>query len=179
MTKRKSLTKKVRFEVFKRDGFTCAYCGSTPPNVNLEVDHIRPVSKGGGNDIDNLITSCFDCNRGKSNVELTSVPKTVSEKLKESKEREEQYLEFKKHCKKIEARINKEVSQVEDIYNSHYDGWLFSDKFKLSVKRFIKHLGHMEVADAMEKACNRWNLDEQSTLTYFCGICWNKLRGDE
>ena len=67
MAKRKNLSKSVRFEVFKRDSFTCQYCGKSAPDVVLEVDHIIPVSKGGDNDISNLITSCFECNRGKSN----------------------------------------------------------------------------------------------------------------
>ncbi len=61
MNKRKSLSKKIRFEVFKKDSFTCQYCGSTPPSTVLEIDHINPVSLGGDNSIDNLITSCFDC----------------------------------------------------------------------------------------------------------------------
>lgn len=60
-----SIGKSKRFEVFARDGFTCQYCGQRPPDVVLEADHIHPVSKGGSDDIINLITSCFDCNRGK------------------------------------------------------------------------------------------------------------------
>ena len=35
------MSKKMRFDVFKRDGFQCQYCGSTPPSVVLEVDHIH------------------------------------------------------------------------------------------------------------------------------------------
>jgi hypothetical protein len=54
-----------RFDLFKRDGFTCQYCGRRPPEVVLEIDHIEPVSKGGDDDPINLITSCYDCNRGK------------------------------------------------------------------------------------------------------------------
>lgn len=57
-TKRKGLSKRTRFNVFKRDGFTCQYCGAHPPKVVLHVDHITPVVEGGGNDIDNLVTSC-------------------------------------------------------------------------------------------------------------------------
>jgi len=75
MTKQKKcrpvLTKKMRFEVFKRDKFTCQYCGRQAPEIVLEIDHIKPISKGGANDILNLITSCFDCNRGKTNRELS------------------------------------------------------------------------------------------------------------
>lgn len=32
----------LRFEVFKRDNFTCRYCGQAPPTAILEVDHIIP-----------------------------------------------------------------------------------------------------------------------------------------
>ena len=59
---RKAIPKSVRFEVFKRDKFTCQYCGASAPDVILEIDHIRPVSKGGTNDILNLVTACRDCN---------------------------------------------------------------------------------------------------------------------
>jgi len=60
-----SISKSVRFEIFARDAFTCQYCGRRPPEVVLECDHIHPQSKGGGDEIINLITSCYDCNRGK------------------------------------------------------------------------------------------------------------------
>lgn len=65
MTKRKALSKGRRFDIFKRDSFTCQYCGRQPPEVVLEVDHIRPVAEGGTNEELNLITACEDCNRGK------------------------------------------------------------------------------------------------------------------
>ena len=60
-----SVSKSVRFEVFARDAFTCQYCGRRPPDVVLELDHIHPRSKGGGDEIINLLTSCYECNRGK------------------------------------------------------------------------------------------------------------------
>jgi len=55
-----------RFKVMKRDRFTCVYCGAHPPNVELEIDHFYPVSRGGSDHPDNRVTACFECNRGKS-----------------------------------------------------------------------------------------------------------------
>lgn len=55
----------VRVSVLHRDSYKCVFCGRGAPNVELEVDHIVPFSKGGNNDICNLQTLCFDCNRGK------------------------------------------------------------------------------------------------------------------
>lgn len=61
---------KLRFEVFKWDGFRCQYCGRSPNNdvnVVLHLDHIHPKSKGGPDTKDNFITSCLECNIGKGN----------------------------------------------------------------------------------------------------------------
>jgi hypothetical protein len=62
---RRPLPLSVRFAVLKRDRFTCAYCGKSPPAVVVEVDHVVPVALGGTNAIGNLVTSCQDCNSGK------------------------------------------------------------------------------------------------------------------
>lgn len=68
-----ALSVRTRFEVFKRDGFTCRYCGRTTPTVILQVDHVVPVSAGGSDDEMNLVTSCWECNSGKSAVPLNEV----------------------------------------------------------------------------------------------------------
>lgn len=75
MAKRKGLSKGLRFEIFKRDGFTCQYCGQKPPDVVLQVDHITPVALGGGNDVMNLVTSCEACNQGKKAKRLDIAPR--------------------------------------------------------------------------------------------------------
>jgi hypothetical protein len=63
---RKPIGKSKRYDVLKRDNFTCQYCGRSAPEAVLEIDHRNPVSNGGSNNQDNLVTSCYDCNRGKS-----------------------------------------------------------------------------------------------------------------
>lgn len=65
------VTRKVRFAVFLRDKFTCQYCGRQAPEVVIEIDHVLPCSKGGTNDLNNLVTACRDCNRGKSERKIT------------------------------------------------------------------------------------------------------------
>lgn len=63
---------KLRFEIFKRDGFRCAYCGRNPKEdgVKLVIDHIIPKSKGGKLVADNLVSACYDCNSGKRDALL-------------------------------------------------------------------------------------------------------------
>jgi len=65
--KRTPLPPALRYKILKRDRNTCQSCGARAPDVELEVDHKIPVSKGGTDEEDNLITKCVACNRGKSN----------------------------------------------------------------------------------------------------------------
>jgi len=63
---------RLRFEIFKRDNFTCQYCGRNVKDdkVKLHLEHIVPKSNGGESEIDNYTTSCFECNIGKGDVLL-------------------------------------------------------------------------------------------------------------
>jgi len=63
---------RLRFEILKRDNFTCQYCGKNPneDDIKLHIDHIIPKSKGGKDIAENLIVSCEECNLGKSDVLL-------------------------------------------------------------------------------------------------------------
>ena len=92
--KRNKVTKTIRFEVFKRDGFTCQYCGKAPPGAVLEVDHIDPHSKGGDDGIENYTTSCFDCNRGKDDRPLDKIPSAILSKQELAEEKKRQIEEL-------------------------------------------------------------------------------------
>lgn len=70
--RRRSISPRVRFEVFKRDSFRCQYCGRAAPDVVLELEHIEPRSKGGSDEMFNLTTACWECNSGKSDRLLSS-----------------------------------------------------------------------------------------------------------
>src|SRR5438477_354199 len=59
--RRKVLAADVRWKILKRDRYRCVACGKSPatePGVELEVDHIVPVARGGGNEEINLRTLC-------------------------------------------------------------------------------------------------------------------------
>lgn len=177
MQKRIPVSKKVRFEAFKRDAFTCGYCGATPPGVVLELDHIQPVSKGGGNEIDNLITSCFDCNRGKSDQLLSSIPATLIEKTKIEKETELQLKEYKKLKSSIKRRQARDIKKIESVFIGFFPGYHFSVKFKSNIKQqFLPKLDAELLSEHMEKACSKID-DPDEAIKYFCGINWNVIKG--
>ncbi|MBQ2781139.1 MAG: HNH endonuclease [Clostridia bacterium] len=61
------MTPSLRYEILRRDDFSCQLCGSTAKDgVKLHIDHIIPVSKGGHTTPENLRVLCDRCNLGKS-----------------------------------------------------------------------------------------------------------------
>jgi HNH endonuclease len=61
-----AISKRLRYEVLRRDNHTCRYCGASAPDVKLTVDHVVPVVLGGTDEPGNLVTACTACNAGKS-----------------------------------------------------------------------------------------------------------------
>lgn len=168
---------KRRFEVFKRDSFKCSYCGQTPPAVVLQVDHMIAVVDGGKDDINNLVTACFDCNSGKGARRLTSLPATVRENLEAIQEKEEQIREYHKFLSRIERRYNKEIEEIEDEFRQFYPGYGFTDRFKrTSLRRFVELLPKQELIRALQIAAGKMGNDRDSAISYFCGICWKKIK---
>ena len=55
-----------RRNVFKRDRFTCQYCGRQPGSDELTIDHVLPRSRGGSLSWENCVLACIDCNARKA-----------------------------------------------------------------------------------------------------------------
>lgn len=72
---RNPIPQAVRFDVLRRDNFTCRYCGKqSGAGVILHLDHRLAVAKGGTDHPDNLVTACSDCNFGKGVKDASPVP---------------------------------------------------------------------------------------------------------
>lgn len=178
MSKREALSKKTRFDVFKRDLFSCQYCGQTPPTVVLEIDHINPVANGGTNAIDNLITACFDCNRGKAAALLTAIPASVQDKADLLAEKQAQLKAFERLIKSARKAEDKRIDEVEAAFKENFPGFSFSQTFRKSVRIFIQKIPTFTVIDSMHLACYRMQ-DKDRAIKYFCGICWKIIKGGE
>ena len=70
---RQPIGARTRFDVLERDGFRCVYCGATPDEGRLVMDHVVPVIEGGPSTADNLVTACEPCNQGKGRRSLRIV----------------------------------------------------------------------------------------------------------
>ncbi len=120
-----AISKRVRFEVFKQDSFTCQYCGKSAPDAVLHVDHIEPRSKGGTDDLLNLITSCEACNLGKSDKRLSDNSAVARQRaqLEQLQERQEQLamlMEWRRSLLDLDYQAAEEVSEYwHDLTGSY------------------------------------------------------------
>lgn len=181
---RESIPKGTRFEVLKRDKFTCQYCGRSAPDVILEIDHIQPVSKGGDNSIINLITSCRDCNRGKTNKELSddTAVKKQKQQLDDMADRREQIEMMVAWRKELLEMEDIGIDAVNDVFIALTDSGI-NDAGRRDVRKLIKRFGLNEVITAAELSIGRYYDGREWTwekaFSKLGGICYNRQKDRE
>ncbi|BAE85208.1 HNH endonuclease [Desulfitobacterium hafniense] len=155
---RKSISKKIRFEVYKRDKFTCQYCGRKAPDVILNIDHIEPISKNGSNDILNLITSCFDCNNGKRDIPLSQndVLDKQRQQLEELQERREQIEMMFEWKKSLEDLDEYKIDLLADFVESKIPPYTLNETGKADLAKLFKRFELNEIFDAVDKGVKNY-----------------------
>lgn len=168
--KREPIGKKLRFEVFKRDNFTCQYCGKKAPEVVLHCDHIHPVAGGGKKELLNLVTACDACNLGKGDRKLddgTVVARQQAqlEELQERREQLEMILQWR------DGLVNTEDEQVEEVADRlRRWGWIPSASAKNDLRKWIKKYG---LADTLAGADESYGIHIQYENGKVTQSSWN------
>lgn len=174
MSKRESIRKSVRFEVFKRDSFTCQYCGAKAPEAILHVDHINPVSKGGDNEIINLVTACQECNSGKSDRLLSDTAaidkqRAQLEELNSRREQLEMMLSWRDSLTDLKEELVDETAlRIEQFIPGH----TINESGKNHIRRWLKKYSFDEIMDAAEIADEKLPVhpDQEDVDSFFHSI---------
>jgi hypothetical protein len=180
MTRRKAIPKKLRFEVFKRDSFTCQYCGHKSPDVLLVIDHIEPISKGGTNSILNLITSCQACNAGKSDRQLTDTSildkqRRQLEDLQERKEQIEMMFQWQKSLLNLDDQL---TNQLAEFWSELVPGFALNERGIKILKSHKRKFGLEEVMTSMKIAVDQYiEYIEEEPTKQSVEVAWNKVGG--
>lgn len=181
MQKRKSISKKTRFEVFKRDSFTCQYCGSKAPDAILEIDHLNPVKHGGDNDLLNLITSCFVCNRGKSDRKLSdnSVVEKQRIQIEELNLRRQQLEMILDWRNELQKDSNYEINKAGSYWNEKFVNYEINHP-EIYFGKLLKTFGLIEVLDCIDISYRQYFKGNKDTAFYALqmlgGILYNRSK---
>lgn len=186
--KRTSIGKKTRFEVFKRDSFTCQYCGQKAPDVILEVDHISPVSRGGTGDILNLITACWDCNSGKGARELSdnTVIARQREQLEALNERRDQLEMMLKWREGLASIDEQALDALQAAVVAKIPGFSVNESGRKTLRDLMRRFGIEKVLAAVDISAERYlvrgtdgNLNTETVQQFFTkigGVAWLNSR---
>lgn len=189
-----SLGQKFRFDIFKRDKFTCQYCGSRPPDVVLNIEHILPVSGGGTNDPLNLTTACWDCNIGKGSrlVSSETMAPVLLRNAEHAKARQDQLEAYSRllseQSKKIDRIAESLTNMWGELKGEDAQGFYhIHNELNSSLRIFIVRLPAKAIIEAMKIAYSKMPVDwakedgglYDKRFRYFCGVCWGMVRQKE
>ena len=163
-----AVSKRTRFEVLRRDNYTCRYCWSS--ENQLTVDHVTPVALGGTDDPSNLVAACRDCNAGKasSSPDAETVARVSDDAMR-----------WANAMERAAEVLSEKVTARDEYLGAFIDAWpthkYVPDSLMATVGRFFDlGLPVNVMTDAASVAGMARGVYDRPA--YFAGICWKRLR---
>ena len=175
-----AVSKRLRYEILRRDNHTCRYCGAAAPDVPLRVDHVTPVALGGTDEPTNLATSCEPCNSGKSSAspDAHHVANVSDDALRWADA-------MKQAAENLRAQETPKL-EYRDAFLAEWNRWHLGkdeDKkvplpndWKQAMDRFrVAGIPTWMWADIVDIGMANEKVKPENTFRYICGIAWNKV----
>jgi hypothetical protein len=176
-----AVSKRLRYEILRRDNHTCRYCGSSAPDVPLRVDHVTPVALGGSDKPENLATSCEPCNSGKSSATVDSA--VVADVDATALRWADAMQQAAENLRQQETPKD----EYRDTFLAEWNRWGTGEgesrkamelpgDWKPSLERFrVAGLPAWVWADIVDTAMGYDKVLPANKFKYCCGIAWNKV----
>lgn len=176
-----AVSKRLRYEILRRDEYTCRYCGASAPATPLRVDHVVPVALGGSDTPDNLVTSCEPCNSGKSSatVDASVVADVADDALR--------WAEALKRAAQVLAEQDVPKLSYRQTFLTAWKSWQMRQPavrrpldlpadWKGSIDRFrAAGLPEESWNEIVEIAMTSPNVLPLNVFRYCCGIAWRRV----
>jgi hypothetical protein len=173
-----AVSKRLRYEILRRDDNTCRYCGGRAPEVALTVDHVVPTALGGSDDPSNLVAACKDCNAGKtsSSPDAPLVDDVQEKALRWSAamaqavaNRASERQPMIDYCRAFETNW-------DEYCTGGYRDPVWPEGGADSIEKFYKAgLPLDELLRALAISMDRPRVDRYEKFRYMCGIGWSVL----
>lgn len=170
-----AISKRTRYEVLRRDNFTCRYCGASAPDVKLHVDHVTPVALGGTGLPENLVAACVDCNIGKASTSPDG--DTVSDAAQDARAWAEARREAIARVAEVEALIEADFT----TFYLEWTSWdanarYLPDNADSTFRNWINSgLTLDDILHAHNVALSARHISVFKVWRYMCGVLRNRL----
>lgn len=176
-----AVSKRLRYEILRRDQHTCRYCGAAAPDVPLRVDHVVPVALGGTDEPTNLVTACQDCNSGKSSASAdhTLVADVADDALR--------WAAAMQQAATDAAARQGERDRYRSTFQSAWNEWTYEHKgerhtfelpldWKKSLEQFRQAGLPAEVLpEIVETTMTAKSVRSDNLFRYCCGVAWRMI----
>jgi hypothetical protein len=166
-----AISKRMRFEVLRRDNFCCRYCGRAAPDVEITVDHVLAVALGGQDVPENLVAACADCNSGKTST-TTDAPLIAD--VAQDVLRWQRAINIAVQAHREDRR--KELQRLDFLerYWSDFDaGVTRPADWHETIRTFVaRGLSTDDLIRAIDIAMCAKKIPNHRVWAYFCGIAW-------
>lgn len=172
-----ALSKRLRYEILRRDNHACRYCGAAAPDVKITVDHVIPTALGGTNEATNLVAACTDCNAGKAstNPESDLVGDVNDDALR--------WANAMKRASELERTAREGKERVADIFLEAWSKDAFMGRhpalpedWYITLYRFLDlGLDESDLIDAARLSLATVRVHRDGKFSYFCGIVYRTL----
>jgi len=176
-----AITRRLRFEILRRDSHTCRYCGAKAPDAKLTVDHVVPRALGGSDDPSNLVTACDDCNQGKASSapDAPLVADIDADALR--------YHAAIQRAAEIRRNELNQLDAAVTAFDAIWHEWDYTHKdrtvevprptdWRGTIEMFITNgLSLDDLARFIDAAMGKPHLRNSEVFRYFCGCCWREI----
>lgn len=175
-----AISKRVRFEILRRDNHTCQYCGRAAPEVKLTIDHVVPQALGGSDKPENLTAACSECNAGKTSIAPDSplVTKVDADAVR-----------WSRAMTTAAQRMLADRTAMQLRHREFLDAWNnwkthggkgsilpLPTNWQHSIERFlIAGLPMPVLLDCLHKSMSAEKVESDGKFKYMCGIAWKLI----
>lgn len=174
---RRPISKRLRYEVMRRDNFACRYCGAKAPDADLTIDHVQPVALGGSDEPENLVTACTACNAGKSSSapDAPIVAGVSDDALRWAEAMKEAAKTQSASRKRLDRQVKKFDKKWCEFVNPYDEPIKRQGDWRASIRNFLAAgLTVDDLCELVDETMAKPNV--KGCWKYFCGCCWNLLR---
>lgn len=174
-----AVSRRLRYEILRRDGHACRYCGARAPAAILTVDHVVPVALGGTDEPSNLVTACDACNGGKtsSSPDAAIVADVSADALR-----------WSRALSAAAGRMREKLAGQDEIHEEFDRCWLRwtcgpekvpvprPADWRTSVDNFLSAGLPLDILLWCAEKAMRSKAPPEHTWRYMCGVAWNRVR---
>lgn len=176
-----AVSKRLRYEVLRRDGYKCRYCGKGAPDVEITVDHVIPRALGGSDEPTNLCAACRTCNDGKtsSSPDAPLVADVADDALQWARAMQ---VATTRMLADLDAR-----EADREQFRQWWGNWTYNDNgerrpldmpsdWKATVDQLVvAGLPLRVLKDCIGRSMERKRVSNDQKFRYMCGVAWKKL----